>query len=73
MLHIKTIKTWYGLRYAVVESFTSYTTTLEKKTIKTVADYPIEYKTANGLAVASFPHTKEGLEKAKEVRKLFKK
>lgn len=72
MLHIKKIKTWYGVRYAVVEPFTSYTV-VEKKTIKTVADYPIEYKTSNGLAVAVFPLTEEGLAKAKEVRNLFKK
>lgn len=71
MLHIKKIKTWYGVRYAVVEAFTSYTTTADKKTVKTVADYPVEYKTANGLAVAVFPNTKEGLEKAREVRKMF--
>jgi hypothetical protein len=73
MLHIKKIKTWYGVRYAVVEPFTSYTTTADKKTVKVVADYPVEYKTANGLAVAVFPLTAEGLAKAKEVRNLFKK
>jgi len=72
MLHIKKIKTWYGVRYAVVEPFTSHTV-VDKRTITTTADYPVEYKTANGLAVAVFPLTAEGLAKAKEVQKLFKK
>lgn len=80
MVHIKKVKTFHGIRYAVVDSFTS-TTVIEdrngNKSVKTTTkDYPVEYKTGTGhnerIVPAVFPVTVEGLAKAKEVQKLFK-
>ena len=73
MVHIKKIKTLYGLRYAVVAPFTSSTKNINGETITTTKDYSVEYKVGKEIRPAIFPVTPEGLEKAKEVQELFKK
>lgn len=87
MAHIKKIKTFHGLRYAVVEPFTSTIVVTEKskvegakdtkKVITKTEDLAVEYKTGTGVnervLPAVFPVTAEGLEKAKEIQALFNK
>lgn len=83
MLHIRKIKTFHGLRYAVVELFTHYTPRLDHKgnpiKSKGKVDYKkeetyhaVEYGKGKNIKVAIFPVTKAGLAQAKEVQKLFK-
>jgi hypothetical protein len=81
MVHIKKIKTFYGVKYAVVDSFTS-TTVVEDKLGKMTSrtetkDYPVEYAIGTGkdkmTLPAIFDVTEEGLEKAKEIQALYKK
>jgi len=73
MVHIKKIKTLYGLRYAVVEPFTSTTKDKDGKVVTRTEDYAVEYKSGDKVFPAIFPVTDEGLAKAKEIQKLFKK
>lgn len=77
MVHIKKVKTWHGLRYAVVEPFTSTTFVEDKngnKVSKVVTeDLVVEYKQGDKVFPAVFPVTPEGLEEAKYVQSIFKK
>lgn len=73
MAHIKKIKTIYGMRYAVVEPFTSETKNLKGEKVVTTKEYSVEYKRDKEIALAIFPVTEEGLIEAKEVQKLFNK
>lgn len=68
-MHINKVKTWNGLRYAIVDEFTSINTKGVKKTDELV----VEYNTGSGTQVAIFPFTNEGLAKAKEIQKLMRK
>jgi hypothetical protein len=76
MLHIRKVKTFSGLKYAVVDEFTYVTTDSEGKTVKKTEHFPVEYKTGTGfntrIEPALFPVTEEGLKRAKEIQKLFK-
>lgn len=83
MVHIRKIKTMYGLRYAVVDLFTYYTPRLDRlgKPIKKngKVDYDkketyhaVEYGIGN-KQVAIFPLTDAGLQQAKAVQDAFKK
>lgn len=73
MLHIQKIKTMYGLKWAVVD--TSFT--LNKKGEKQFYTHAVEYQGSNykqdvrDVKVAVFPLTQEGLEKAREIRKML--
>lgn len=84
MLHIRKIKTMYGVRYAVVDLFTHYTPKIDrlgnpsKKNGKVDYDkqetyHAVEYGTGKNIRPAIFPVTESGLAQAKEVQKLFKK
>ncbi|MFJ7982448.1 hypothetical protein ACIQ1D_19480 [Lysinibacillus xylanilyticus] len=84
MIHIRKIKTMYGLRYAVVDLFTHYTPKIDRMgnpiKVKGKVDYnkqetyhAVEYGKGKNTKLAIFPLTKQGLEQAKEVQKLFKK
>lgn len=85
MLHIRKIKTMYGLRYAVVDLFTHYTPKLDRfgKPFKNngKVDYDkketyhaVEYGTSmKTTRPAIFPITQSGLADAIAVQKLFKK
>lgn len=73
MVHIKKIKTLYGLRYAVVEPFTSTTKDKDGNVVTRTEDYAVEYKSGDNVFPAIFPVTDEGLAKAKDIQKLFKK
>lgn len=77
MLHIKKVKTFKGLQYAVVDEFTYVTNDSEGKPVRKTEYFPVEYKTGEGFTArvvpAVFPVTSDGLVKAKEIQKLFKK
>ena len=77
MLHIRKIKTMYGLRYAVVDKFPYWKTIVgkDKKThLEKVEEYhAVEYKVGSEYKVAIFELTEDGLERAKEVQSLFRK
>jgi len=73
MVHIRKIKTLYGLRYAVVDEFTSTTKDKDGKVITKTEYHAIEYKQGDKIFPAIFPVTEEGLEKAKEIQSIFKK
>lgn len=83
MLHIRKIKTLYGLKYAVVDLFTHYAPKLDKKGQplsngkleyeKKEVYHAVEYGKGMDTKVAIFPLTETGLQQAKEVQKLFKK
>ena len=73
MVHIKKIKTLYGLRYAVVEPFTSTTKDKDGNFVTKTEEHAVEYKQGDKVFPAIFPVTAEGLEKAKEIQNLFKK
>lgn len=87
MAHIKKVKTFYGLRYAVVEQHTSTIVVREKaksedakdtkKVISKTEDLVVEYKTGTGvnekIVPALFPVTDEGLAQAREIQALFNK
>jgi hypothetical protein len=76
MLHIKKVKTFSGIKYAVVDAFTYITTDAEGKTVKKTEHFPVEFTTGTGFSKktepAVFPANEEGLKKAKEIQKLFK-
>lgn len=83
MVHIRKIKTMYGLKYAVVDLFTHYKAITDKfgkpvkKNGKQAYDkqetyHAVEYGTGKNIRPAIFPLTKDGLAQAKEVQKLFK-
>lgn len=76
MLHIKKIKTLYGLRYAVVEDFEHIKVALDAKGnpikegkkvkyIKEIKQLPIDY--GNGIAIFSLDEA--GLNKARALQK----
>lgn len=73
MLHIRKIKTLYGLRYAVVDKFTSTTKDINGNQVTTTNYHSVDYKVGKENFPAIFPLTDEGLEDAKEVQKLYKK
>lgn len=74
MVHIRKIKTFTGeLKYAVVDEFKSTTKDEEGKILTKVEILPVDYQVGKVIYPAIFPHTEEGLEKAKEIQKLFKK
>lgn len=84
MLHIRKIKTMYGVRYAVVDLFTHYTPKIDSKGnpikskgkveyTKQETYHAVEYGKGKNIKIAIFPLTKAGLAQAKEVQKLFKK
>lgn len=83
MVHIRKIKTLYGLKYAVVDKFTHFEPKLDKKGNlpanskvdyeKKEKYYAVEYGRGIDTKIAIFPLTEEGLQQAKEVQKLFKK
>lgn len=74
MVHIRTIKLFNGeKRYAVVAPFESITKDKEGKMVRTTETLAVEYKVGEQVFPAVFPHNTEGLEKAKEIQKLFKK
>lgn len=77
MVHIKTIKLFNGeKRYAVVAPFTSTIIVKEgkeKKVINKTENLTVEYKSGENVFPAIFSHDAEGLEKAKEIQKIFKK
>lgn len=70
MAHIKKVKTWYGIRYAVVEPFTVTFLSENKKWESRTNEFPIEYKEGNQIRIAQFPVTAEGLKDAKQVQSL---
>ena len=78
MLHIRKIKTLYGLRYAVVDLFPYYKTVTDKlnkkiEYVKTAEYHAVEYKVGNTIRVATFEVSDEGLKRAKEVQDAFRK
>lgn len=77
MTHIKKVKTFKGLRYAVVEPFTSTTTVLDTNgknvSVTKTEELAVEYKSGGQILPAIFEVTTEGLEQAKEVQKIFNK
>ena len=84
MLHIRKIKTLYGLKYAVVDLFTYYTPKLDrfgnqiKKNGEIIYDknesyHAVEYGSDRNTRPAIFPLTESGLQQAKEVQDVFKK
>ena len=77
MVHIRKIKTLHGLRYAVVAPHKSSTTKLDKNgkqiPVTKTEFLAVEYKSGDNVFPAIFPVTDDGLQKAKEVQKLFKK
>lgn len=76
MVHIKKIKTIHGLRYAVVQPYTSYKKVGKNEYVAVTKDYAVEYQNGNKygdkISVAIFPVTPQGLELAKEVQKAYK-
>ncbi|WP_341323382.1 hypothetical protein NSQ62_07880 [Solibacillus sp. FSL H8-0523] len=78
MLHIRKIKTMYGLRYAVVDLFPYYKTVVNKlnkkvEYVKAAEYHSIEYQENGKIKVAIFELSAEGLERAKEVQSAFRK
>lgn len=77
MVHIRTIKTMHGKRYAVVDLFTHYPTTVDKygkSHVSKAQEYlVVDYKSGKETVPAIFNLNKEGLADAKEVQKLYKK
>ncbi|MEQ6356541.1 hypothetical protein ABNX05_18115 [Lysinibacillus sp. M3] len=79
MLHIRKIKTMYGLRYAVVDLFTHYAVKLDKFGKSVKKNGKVEYdkkQTYHAVdysgGVAIFPVTSNGLLQAKAVQKSVK-
>lgn len=73
MVHIKKVKLFNGeLRYAVVEPFESSTKDKNNDIVTKVEDLVVDYKVGKEIFPAMFSVTKEGLERAKEIQKLFK-
>lgn len=77
MLHINKVKTFHGVKWAVVGEVTRYKKEGDK-CVKFTELLPVEYSTESTLPlggkmknqhVAVFPYTPEGLVKAKELRK----
>ena len=74
MVHIRTVKTFSGeKRYAVVSKIVTTMLDEKGKEIPRVEFLPVDYKVKNEIYPAVFPHTKEGLQKAKEIQKIYKK
>lgn len=73
MVHIRKIKTFYGIRYAVVDLFKSTTKDKDENVINKSEYLVVEYKQGDKVFPAIFPVTAEGLEKAKEIQSIFKK
>lgn len=77
MVHIRKIKTWYGLKYAVVDLVDTYRTHVDKNgkvSYEKVKEYQtVDYEVEDEVFPAIFPLTEEGLNRAKEVQKLYKK
>lgn len=74
MVHIKKVKTFTGeLRYAVVDEHKSTTKDLEDNVVTNVEYLPVDYRVGEEVYPAVFPLTDEGLEKAKEIQKIYKK
>jgi len=77
MVHIRKIKTLYGLKYAVVDLFTHFPTTIDKygksHVNKVTEHLTVDYKRGKETLPAIFDLTAEGLADAKEVQKLIKK
>ena len=77
MVHIRKINTMYGLKYAVVDLFTHFPTTIDKygkSHVNKVTEYlTVDYKQGKETLPAIFDLTAEGLADAKEVQKLIKK
>lgn len=73
MVHIRKIKTLYGLRYAVVDLFKSTTKDKDGNVVTKEEFHAVEYKQGDKVFPAIFPVTAEGLEKAKEIQSIFKK
>lgn len=78
MLHIRKIKTMYGLRYAVVNLFPYYKTVTDKfnkhiEYVKAAEYHAVEYKENGKIKVAIFELSADGLKRAKEVQSAFRK
>jgi hypothetical protein len=74
MAQIQTIKLFNGeKRYAVVAPFESITKDKDGNTVRKTENLAVEYKSGENVFPAIFPHTAEGLERAKEIQKVFKK
>lgn len=73
MVHIRKIKTLYGLRYAVVDLFKFATKDNDGNIVTKEEYHAVEYKQGDKVFPAIFPVTEEGLEKAKEIQTIFKK
>lgn len=63
-MHINKVKTWNGLRYAVVDSFKA----INNEGKSRVEELVVEYNTGNGSKLAIFPLTGDGLGLAKEIQ-----
>lgn len=73
MVHIKKVKLFNGeLRYAVVSKVVSTAQDEKGQDIPRVEYLPVDYKVGKEIHSAIFPVTDEGLNKAKEIQKLFK-
>lgn len=73
MVHINKIKTLNGYRYAVVAPFKSTTKDKDGNMVNATTELVVDYKVGENILPAIFPYSPDGLEKAKEVQKLFKK
>lgn len=73
MAHIKKIKTWHGLRYAVVSPFTVNYYDEKGNPAQREEEHAVEYKVGKDTRVAVFPLTASGLGEAKKVQKSFNK
>lgn len=72
MIHIKKIKTLQGMKYAVVELFTSTTKDLFNNDVTKSEFLPVDYKVGKVSYPAIFALNEEGLSEAKKIQKLFK-
>ena len=80
MIHIRTINTLYGKRYAVVDLFTHYPTKMNRfgkpETSKAVGYFTVDYVTTENkkkvTVPAIFNFDKNGLAEAKEVQRVLK-
>lgn len=73
MVHIRIAKTIHGYAYSLVEEFTSTTKDIDGKDVSKTEFLPLDYKVGKEILPAVFPYNQDGLDKAKEIQKIYKK